>query len=77
MGEIMQVAWDVMDSIRKDVVFGPERPANSFTVVDYINRYAIPETTAKDQLRRFVRDGRLLTKKCVIEGHVVNVYWIP
>jgi hypothetical protein len=77
MGEIMQVAWDVVDSFRKDVVVGSERPVNSFTLVDYVKRYAIPETTAKDQLRRFIRDGRLLTKKCLIDGHVVNVYWIP
>jgi hypothetical protein len=69
--------WAAVDSARAAVSASTERPPNGFTLSDYAARYGIPDTTAKDQLKRLLRVNKLLVKKCVIGGRVANVYWIP
>jgi hypothetical protein len=68
--------WAALDSIREITTLKP-RPANSFTIAEYCERYQINRQTATSQLENLVIRGQLRKQKALVSGKHSNVYWIP
>lgn len=70
-------SWGAIDAIRATACTPLDRPASSFSVRQYSARYQIPFPTAQRQLTVMAEKGLLLTKKCLVDGRISNVYWVP
>lgn len=60
--------WDRVDAARQKLTerFVPVRPANSFTLNEYRERFRIPRTTAHDQIEAMLRRGELEQYQTVV-----------
>lgn len=71
---------DFLDELIATISY-PPRPANSFTIQDFIDRAAslgLPEMgydAARSRLERLAKTGGLRKAQCVVDSRVANVYW--